>query len=98
MNIRPRTCANCAAFNATPEADEPTCGDLVSFTERAGTASGLHRAPVASDVCNDHATHTEDALETALIAEQREQGGTERAIHAATSISLARAVIRRAMK
>ena len=98
MNIRSRNCGNCAAFNATPEADEPSCGDLVSFTERANTATELRRAPMASDLCSGHLTHLEDELENQIIEEQFEQGGTEQAIQAASSIFIARSVIRRAMR
>lgn len=98
MNIRARTCGNCSSFNASATVDEPSCWNLISFTERPGTASELHREPVASDFCNDHLTHTEDARETALIEEHREQGGIEQAIQAATSISIARSVVRRAMQ
>ena len=98
MNIRPRTCANCAAFNPTPTVDEPSCWNLTSFTVHPGTAPELHRSPEASDFCDDHLTPTEDAEDTALIEEHREQGGIEQAIQATSSMSIARSVVRRAMQ
>jgi hypothetical protein len=98
MNIQSRTCANCAAFNPAPAVDEPSCGDLILFIERPGTAQELRRSPVATDLCHNHLTHSEDEQETALIEENREQGGMEQAIQAASSISLARAVVHRAMQ
>jgi hypothetical protein len=52
----------------------------------------LTRDPVSGDLCHDHQTHHEDAVETALIEEHREAGGMEQVLRAASSIS-ARVVI-----
>lgn len=64
MKLTQRTCATCAAFNQAPEGDEPTCGNLVSFTEQHGTPQALSREPALGDYCPDHLTQAEDAAET----------------------------------
>ena len=98
MTIRPRTCAHCASFSPAPAVGEPTCWDLVLITERAGTATELRRAPVASDFCSSHLTHTEDRQETERIEQELEKGGMEQAMQAASSIFIARSVVRQAMQ
>jgi hypothetical protein len=64
MKLTKRTCTTCAAFNPAPEGDEPTCWNLVSFTEQHGTPQALTHEPGPNDQCPDHLTQAEDAAET----------------------------------
>jgi hypothetical protein len=63
--ITRRTCANCAAFNASPKQDEPMCWNLIPIV--AEEASSGH--------CDQHLTLNEDRFQTALIEEGRQSGG-----------------------
>ena len=73
MNIIERTCATCAAFNPTPETDEPTCGNLTFITEHPGTPQAVNREPSSADWCDSHQTHEEDAAETYEIELTRQR-------------------------
>jgi hypothetical protein len=80
MNITKRTCGNCAHFNPNPAEDEPVCGNGLP-----GESGGS---------CDDHRTHAEDDLETALIAAGVRDGGLQGGIKAAKSMQ-ARGAMRR---
>lgn len=67
MNIITRTCANCAAFNAAPPIDQPTCGNLVSFI----VSPDHSRDPGPTDTCDDHQTSQEDAYQSAYFDANR---------------------------
>lgn len=63
--ITRRSCANCAAFNASPKADDPLCWNLIPITaDEASTGR-----------CDQHLTADEDRLETASIEQGRRSGG-----------------------
>ena len=49
----PRTCSNCAAFNAAPAKDESRCWNLVEIEDGSIIS------------CSEHKTHQKDATETA---------------------------------
>ena len=98
MTIIKRTCTTCAAFNPAPTGDDPACWNLVSFTEHHGTPQAVTYGPGPNDLCDDHLTHSEDADQTALIEEQREEGGMAQVLAVVSSISQARAAICQAMK
>ena len=70
--ITKRTCANCAAFNAAPAEDEPTCANLVSIVihhlNEEGMPIVIWREPHAAFRCDDHQTHDEDAAQTLAMA------------------------------
>ena len=53
---------------------------------------------MASDFCSSHLTHTEDRQETERIEQELEKGGMEQAMQAASSIFIARSVVRQAMQ
>jgi hypothetical protein len=72
VNIIKRACANCAAFNPSPTGDEPTCWNLVSFTEQPGTVQALTRQPGSQDECSDHLTQHESTEQTARIDANRD--------------------------
>lgn len=72
MTIIKRTCTNCAAFNPSPTGEDPTCWNLVSFTEQHGTPQALTREPGPHDHCNDHLTHDESTEQTAFIDAHRD--------------------------
>jgi hypothetical protein len=72
MTIIKRTCATCSGFNPAPEGDEPTCLNLVYFTEQCDTPQEVTREPGADDCCNGHQTHDEDAAETHEIEVARQ--------------------------
>jgi hypothetical protein len=61
MNIQKRTCANCASFYPETAGAAPECWNAVSFIEHHGTPQEKRLAPGPGDVCQDHATHEEDA-------------------------------------
>ena len=58
-NIKP-TCATCAAFNADPQAGEPTCWNLVFIVSHhvyEGKPEAVNRSPQAQDICTEYETH-----------------------------------------
>ena len=61
MNITKRTCATCVAFNPSATGEEVVCGNLTFFTEYRGTPHAVNREPNATDWCDIHQTHAEDA-------------------------------------
>jgi hypothetical protein len=65
MNITPRTCANCTAYDPT-DADGYTCGNGVGITELRPGHPDVHRSPSADDCCDDHQTAKEAATERHL--------------------------------
>lgn len=96
MNIEPRTCANCANFNPEPEGDETRCWNGVTFAYRLGTPAQTTREPIATDVCPDHKSATEDAFEDLIIDEALKAGGLAAATAAADACAVAHVAIRRA--
>ena len=60
MNIIKRTCATCAAFNPSATSEEVVCGNLTFFTVDR-TPHAVNREPTATDCCDIHQTHAEDA-------------------------------------
>ena len=65
MNIIKRTCATCVAFNSSATGEEVVCGNLTFFTVDRGTPHAVNREPNATDCCDIHQTHAEDAAEDA---------------------------------
>ena len=68
MNIIKRTCATCVAFNPSATGDEVVCGNLTFFTVDRGTPHAVNREPTATDCCDIHQTHAEDAAEDTAVA------------------------------
>ena len=68
MNITKRTCATCAAFNPSATGDEVVCGNLTFFTVDKGMPHAVNREPTATDCCDIHQTHAEDAAEDTAMA------------------------------
>ena len=68
MNIIKRTCATCVAFNPSATGEEVVCGNLIFFTVGRGTPHAVNREPNATDCCDIHQTHAEDAAEDAAMA------------------------------
>jgi hypothetical protein len=95
MNITARNCGNCAAFNPHPQGEEQACGNLVYFIVGQGEQETF-RDPSHLDLCPSHMSATEDAHETALIDEYHQIGGFDAAMHASSSVAMARDAVRKA--
>ena len=93
MTITPRTCANCAYFDATGE-QGTTCLNLVYYVTRTPGQPEVIHAMGASDTCPDHETEAEDASDRRFIEEVREAGGMGAVLEAISSIDAMQKALR----